>query len=204
MRRADLPVAYSEGFSPHPKISFPDALPLGYASTGEYAEVTFAAPVDLESAVAALNAAFPAGVEVLQAVPVPDGAPKLASGLRASCWDLEYPQATDLAPAVAAVWRATSLPVSRARKGEPVDIDLRPAIAAISSSDALLRVTLHHAEHLPPGAPAIAVRPTEVDLALRQAAPALPEPVLVTRVAQGRHDSRGLHEALSGELIEPL
>ena len=46
LRRAELPIAYSEGFSPHPKVSFPDALPVGYASTGEYAELTFAAEID--------------------------------------------------------------------------------------------------------------------------------------------------------------
>src|SRR5690606_15725343 len=69
LRLADLPIAYSEGCSPHPKVSFPDALPLGYASTGEYAELTFAAPVVLDTAVKALNAAFPAGLEILLAVP---------------------------------------------------------------------------------------------------------------------------------------
>jgi hypothetical protein len=44
LRRVDLPIAYSEGFTPHAKVSFPDALPVGYGSTGEYAELTFAAP----------------------------------------------------------------------------------------------------------------------------------------------------------------
>ena len=47
LRKADLPIGYSEGFTPHPKVSFPDALALGYASTGEYVELTFEVPVDV-------------------------------------------------------------------------------------------------------------------------------------------------------------
>ena len=45
IRRAALPIASSEGFTPHARVSFPDALPVGVASTGEYAELTFAAPI---------------------------------------------------------------------------------------------------------------------------------------------------------------
>ena len=88
LRKADLPIAYSEGFSPHPKVSFPDALPLGYASSGEYAELTFAAPVALDDAVAALNAALPDGLAVLAATEVAEGTTRLSKWLAASVWDL--------------------------------------------------------------------------------------------------------------------
>ncbi|MGH3451090.1 MAG: TIGR03936 family radical SAM-associated protein [Haloechinothrix sp.] len=223
LRRADLPIAYSEGFSPHPKVSFTDALPLGYASTGEYAELTFAGPVDLEAAIGSLNEAFCAltagragpalmagragpaltagragweGVAVLQAVAVTEGDPRLAKWLRASCWDLDYAGGTAPADAVAAAREADALPVERQRKGDPVTVDLRPALHQISASDDRVRVTLHHVEPQ--------VRPTETDLALRRFRPDLPEPRLVTRVAQGRPVDEGLSEALSGELVEPL
>ncbi len=203
LRRADLPIAYSEGFSPHPKVSFPDALPLGYASTGEYAELTFAGPHRRRRGLRGAQRRVPEG-GVRHAVAVADGEPKLASLLRASCWDVAYPAGTVLDAAVAAVSAAERLPVARARKGDPVEVDLRPAIAQISCCDArACALTLHHAEHLPRDVAAVAVRPTEVDLALRQTDPDLPEPVLVTRVAQGRPAPQGLYEALSGELIEP-
>ncbi len=196
LRRARLPIAYSEGFSPHPKVSFTDALPLGYASTGEYAELTFAGPIPLSPALIALNAAFPEGIAVRAAVAVADGDPKLAKWLLASCWDMAYPQGTKLTEAVAAAERAVSLPVPRERKGEPVTVDLRPAIHQICAEGARVRVTLHHLQ--------VPVRPTEVDLALRSTDPALPSPALVVRVAQGRPVAGGLVEALSGELVEPL
>ena len=211
LRLADLPIAYSEGFSPHPKVSFPDALPLGYASTGEYAELTFAAPVGVPADVEALNRAFPAGLEVLRAVAVADGDPKLAKLLQASTWDLRYPSSDDtagLAEAVAALRDADEVLVERQRKGEPITVDMRPAVAEISvsppSTGATVRVTLHHIDHLPPGAPAVALRPSEVHGGLAGFRPGLPDPVLVTRVAQGRPLDRGLAEALSGEPVPPL
>jgi len=203
LRRADLPIAYSEGFSPHPKVSFTDALTLGYASTGEYAELTFAAPVELSRDIAALNAAFPEGMDVLTAVHTPDGAPRFSKALAASCWDVEYPVGAVLDHAVQQAASAATLVVPRERKGEAVDVDIRPAIADISADGPRVRVTVHHIDHLPDDV-AVAIRPSEVDLALRRFQPDLAQPVLVTRLAQGRPGPDGLVEALSGELVEPL
>lgn len=203
LRRADLPIAYSEGFSPHPKVSFTDALPLGYASDGEYAELTFAGPIDIPSAVAALNPAFPEGMSVTTAVEVADGSPKFAKLLQASAWDVVYPDGADLSRTVRAAADAAALVVPRERKGESTDVDIRPAIHQISSSGPRVRVVVHHIDHLPPDT-AVAVRPSEVDLALRSFSPDLSQPVLVTRLAQGRPEADGLVEALSGERVAPL
>lgn len=211
LRRANLPIAYSEGFSPHPKVSFPDALPLGYSSRAEYAELTFAGPIALERAVKDLNAAFPDGMRVLDAVEVGEGAPRLAKWLRASLWELAYPPgaAEALDVAVEALRAADHVPVDRDRKGETTQVDLRPAVHTIHycpiSDDAAdgmvgVRVILHHTE--PP------MRPTEVHQALRSAASAhadtdLPELAHATRLAQGEPTSEGLIEALSGERCSP-
>jgi radical SAM-linked protein len=203
LRRSDLPIAYSEGFSPHPKVSFTDALPLGYASVAEYAELTFAAPIDLPSAIPALNAVFPDGIDVTAAVVVEDGAPRFSKLLAASVWDVEYPDGTDLHDAVSRAMDAPDLVVARQRKGEAVDVDIRPALAQLSTDGARLRATVHHTDHLP-DAVAVAVRPSEIDLALRSFQPDLAQPVLVTRLAQGRPGPDGLVEALTGERTEPL
>ena len=203
LRRADLPIAYSEGFSPHPKVSFTDALPLGFASDGEYAELTFAGPINLSAAVAVLNPALPEGMDVLCAVEAPDGSPRFAKSLQASVWDIVYPPGTDVAPAAAAAAAAPTLTVDRERKGEILAVDIRPALFNLSTDGARVRVVMHHADHLP-SETAVAIRPTEVDLALRSFLPNLPQPVLVTRLAQGRPEASGLAEALTGDRIEPL
>lgn len=202
LRKANLPIAYSEGFSPHPKVSFPDALPLGYASTGEYAELRFGAPIAVQAAMRDLNAAFVEGCEVLDALGVPDGAPRLAKWLPASLWRIDYPDETDseaLAAAVESVRETGELIVGRERKGKTVDIDLRPYVHDFTCSGTCVRVVLLHGE--PP------VRPTEVQAALAAARSdavgrrALPEPTHITRVVQGAPADDGVHEALSGDRV---
>jgi radical SAM-linked protein len=201
LRKAQLPIAYSEGFSPHPKVSFPDALPLGYASTGEYAELAFAAPVAIEPAVEAVNAAFPEGLEVLAAVEVADGAPRLSKWLKASLWDVDYADSVDadrLAEAAQAVLALDAVVVDRARKDEVVQVDARPAVGALSAAGRRIRALVHHVE--PP------IRPSELHAALAGpyrslAHTSLPAPSHVTRVAQGTPTSDGLIEALSGALV---
>ena len=200
LRKARLPIAYSEGFSPHPKVSFPDALPLGNASEAEYVELTFAVPVEPAAVLRSLNASFPPGIEVKDAV-VADGAPRLAKGLRASVWELEYPPGVDagaLAAAVGAVLRADEVIVARQRKDEVTDVDARPALAALHAAGRRVRALVHHVE--PP------IRPTELQQAFAPRYEAttqrpLPAPALVTRVAQGTPNGDGLDEALSGATV---
>ncbi len=197
LRKADLPISYSEGFTPHPKVSFPDALPLGYASSGEYVELTFAAPVDLDSAVTAFNVTAPAGLRILDATEVGEGAPRLARWLRASLWELRYPSTGTggLGTGVRALAHAEHLPVDRERKGTVTRLDLKLALHQIASEENAVRVILHHTE--PP------FRPTEVhqSLCTTGGLEALDEPRLVVRVAQGNAEAGGLREALSGQLL---
>ena len=210
LRRADLPIAYSEGFTPHPKVSFPDALTLGYASTGEYAELTFVGDFDIDRAMAALNAALPEGMDVLSAVEVPDGAPRLSKWLLVSAWDLDYGNvpgltADRLSSAAREVLAAEQVIVGRDRKGQITDVDLRPAIIALNvgvsnAGGGVVRALIHHTE--PP------MRPQEIHLALvdrlERIAPdeaSFQEPALVTRVAQGRESDNGVIEAISGDKV---
>lgn len=196
LRKAALPIGYSEGFTPHPKVSFPDALALGYASTGEYVELTFEVPVDVDTAVAAFNAAAPQGLRILRAVPVADGAPRFAKWLQASLWELRYArgQAAVLRDGVDVLAHADHLSVDRDRKGITTRLDLAPALHSIVADDDVVRVALLHTE--PP------FRPSEVHSALQGAlGTALPAPRLVTRVAQGSPEAGGIREALSGELL---
>src|ERR1700693_1697349 len=63
VRRARLPIAYSAGFTPHPKISYAGAAPTGTASEAEYLELGLATEVDLETLRAAVDAALPPGLD---------------------------------------------------------------------------------------------------------------------------------------------
>ncbi|MFP4635919.1 MAG: TIGR03936 family radical SAM-associated protein [Nitriliruptoraceae bacterium] len=212
LRRADLPIAYSEGFTPHAKVSFPDALPVGIASTGEYAELTFAAPIEPLGAFGALSATLPDGMDVTTYLRVPDGAPKLAKMLQATLWELCWPTHD---PATTAeltellrqrsdeLMAADHAEVVRHRPDGDRTIDVRPALLALAaaprhgptgpSAETVLRAVLRN--------DGPTVRPTDLHAALSRDDVATPS--LVTRLAQGAPVTDGIAEALSGE-VEPL
>ncbi len=220
LRRADLPIAYSEGFHPHAKVSFPDALPVGVASTGDYAELTFAAPIDPGPALARLSAQLPGGMDITTYLDVPDGAPKLARMLDATLWELLWPDASDVAARAFvqelerradALLAADSVEVVKHRPSGDRTLDVRPAVIALLASlrpsdtdDAVvtpvLRAVLRNAGST--------VRPNDLITAmssptLPDPGTELPEPRLARRVAQGEPVDGGLREALTGSL-EPL
>jgi radical SAM-linked protein len=84
MRRAEIPAAFSHGFSPHMKLAFADALPVGVSSEGEYADVRLRADVEPADFVRRLDAACPRGIRVLAATRVARDAPSLASRVAAA------------------------------------------------------------------------------------------------------------------------
>ncbi|GGI06817.1 TIGR03936 family radical SAM-associated protein [Egicoccus halophilus] len=214
LRRADLPIAYSEGFTPHAKVSFPDALSVGYESTGEYAELTFAVPIAPAGDLARLSATLPEGMDITTYLEVPDGAPKLARMLRATLWEQEWPSAD--AAALADLLRRRSDALLAADRAEVVrhrpdgdrTIDVRPAILALAVS---YRAGSGGGDATTDGARTVlravlrndgpTVRPHDLKAALSHDDVA--DPPITRRVAQGEHVEQGLREALSGQ-VEPL
>jgi len=67
VRRAEIPVAYSQGFNPHMKISWGQALKVGQASDGEYAELQIEGWIKPQELMAKLNKQLPKGIEILEA-----------------------------------------------------------------------------------------------------------------------------------------
>src|SRR5688572_1407406 len=82
--RARVPMAYSSGFNPHPRISYAGAAPTGSASEAEYLELALAEVVVPASVHAMLDEALPLGLDVLEVVESPGGS--LADLLEASRW----------------------------------------------------------------------------------------------------------------------
>ena len=131
LRRARVPVAYSEGFSPRPRISFGLALPTGYASEGEYLDVTLSTDVsDLDGLVEPLTAALPVGIDVQVIAPLAPGSASLQEAVTSTTWLLEVVDIDDvgLAAAIDHTLARDEIVVTRDRKGKTVTDDLRPAI----------------------------------------------------------------------------
>src|SRR5213078_2182762 len=85
--RANVPIAYSQGFTPHPKISYASAAPTGAASEAEYLEIGLRASMDPGEVARALDAALSPGLDVLEAVEAGPGS--LAERIDAARWRVE-------------------------------------------------------------------------------------------------------------------
>ncbi|MDP9020996.1 MAG: TIGR03936 family radical SAM-associated protein, partial [Actinomycetota bacterium] len=138
LRRARLPVAYTQGFSPRPKLSFGLALPTGHESLAEYLDVELAEGAgdgpEAAELPARLSPELPVGVDVLAAAPVEPGGGSLQQIVRSCSWRIEV---ADLAHVrarclVDAALAADEIVVTRQRKGRDVTDDLRPAVLSVA------------------------------------------------------------------------
>lgn len=195
--RARIPMAYSSGFNPHPRISYAGASPTGAASEAEYLEIGLAEVVDPARLAADLDAALPDGLDVLEVVEASPGS--LADRLEASRWviDLADTPVTVATSAVAAFLASESVAVERMTKKGLRSFDSRAAVLdlGVTAHDdgTRLEVLLRHT--VP------AVRPDDVLAGLRQVGglEATGAP-LVTRLEQGPYDesSETIRDPLSG------
>ena len=130
VRRAGVPVSHSHGFSPHPRLSWVSAAPTGAASEAEYLEIGLTRLMEPAQVAAALDAALPDGVDVLDAVGIPLGAPPLADLIDATRWRLELPGVPpeELEKAVVALMATESLVVERLMKNGRKPVDVRAAV----------------------------------------------------------------------------
>jgi radical SAM-linked protein len=186
LRRAQVPMAYSAGFSPHPKISWVGAAPTGVASEAEYVEISVAERVDLARLQAALDASLPDGIDVVDVVEAVPGT-SLPDRVQASSWRIRLPQVSfeDLERAVASFLATDTLVVQRLMKDGKRDLDARAAVLSMAASSdggevpcATLSMVVRHVTP--------AVRPDDVLSGLRSVADLVPPvPPEATRYAQG-------------------
>lgn len=185
VRLAQIPMAYSAGFHPHPKISYANAAPTGVASEAEYVELSVTREVDPEAVRVALGQALPEGLDIVEVRVADPGA--LADRLVASRWQLLFPgmPPARLREAVQEFLARDSVAVTRMMKQGPREIDVRgPVLAAEVTEDqggAILLLTVRHTTPT--------VRPAELWTALSEVSgQELPRPGS-TRLAQGPLDA---------------
>jgi radical SAM-linked protein len=197
--RARVPMAYSSGFNPHPRISYAGAAPTGSASEAEYLEIGLARGCDPAEVAASLDEALPTGLDVLEVVISAGG--NLPDRLEASHWRITLPgvSGSTAQQAVERFLAADAIQVTRMTKKGEREFDARAAVVSLVSQGipesspecAILDVVLRH------GTPA--VRPDDVLAGLREIAglEAVTAP-LQERLAQGPLDPA------SGTVGDPL
>jgi radical SAM-linked protein len=136
-RRIDLQLAYSEGFSPRPKVSFGLALSTGHESLAEYLDLELLGEPDVASLPARLSAALPEGIDVIAAGVIDDRRDSLQHEVTSCSWELVAAGATlpQLRELAAKALAADAIIITRTRKGQPADDDVRPAILAVDVLD---------------------------------------------------------------------
>jgi len=126
-RRAGLPLAYTQGFHPQPKMTFASALPLGFSSRCEVMDMRFNEDVDLISLSAQLQNAMPSGIGILNVQSVDAHEPPLQTQIISAEYEVTLTEASDrseLKRKMDEVMASPSLP--RERRGK--SYELRPLI----------------------------------------------------------------------------
>lgn len=135
LRRTRLPVSYSEGFSPRPRLRFGLALATAHESCGEYLDVDLVpgTDIDLESFGSLVNPTLPPGMHVQGSAHVAPGSPSLQESVSSCTWLVEVPDldATRAHELIEHVLTAEELPVTRTRKGKEVTDDIRPSLFSL-------------------------------------------------------------------------
>ena len=207
LRRAAVPMAFSSGFHPHPRISYANAAPTGTASEAEYVEIALAERVDPQAVRRALDAALPDGLDIVEVRECdPTNRTSLADRLQASEWRIALPGVSHI-EALAARAEFLGLDtaeVTRMTKSGEKTLDARAATVAldvrdvndvsdVSTDDAACAILHVVVRHTTP-----AVRPDDILTALRSHAHlTLQSPPLVTRLAQGPLAGAGVTDPLA-------
>ncbi len=137
LRRAGLPVAYSQGFSPRPKIAFGLALSTGHESEAEYLDIDLDPEridgLEMGDMPARLSNELPEGMAVTAAVIIDRRTASLQQAVTSCTWQIDVIDidANTVAGAVARALAAETLVVTRERKGKKVVDDLRPSVLSL-------------------------------------------------------------------------
>lgn len=195
-------MAYSAGFTPHPKVSYANAAPTGTGSEAEYLEIALTQARDPEKLRILLDESMPTGLDIIDAVEARTSG--LADRLTASVWELRLDgvESAEAEAAVAAFNAADAVEVQRKTKNGIRTFDARSAVVQLETHGpqadrptdqpcAILRLVVRHVTP--------AVRPDDVLSGLRAVADlAPPVPAAVTRLAQGLFDEE------TGTVTDPL
>jgi len=135
MRRADLPIKYSEGFNPHQIMSFAAPLGVGITSDGEYMDVEMRENVVSQNAKQALDAVMVPGMSVTEFHALPDGAEKAMAAVKAASYYIYYKEpvegldeVTFLTYKTSFYDAADSITIVKKTKKSERELDLKPLI----------------------------------------------------------------------------
>ncbi|MBR5705007.1 MAG: TIGR03936 family radical SAM-associated protein, partial [Deltaproteobacteria bacterium] len=152
VRRARIPVRFSEGFHPAPRIAFGDALPLGVESLAEIVDMELNESLDPSAVEAALNRELPEGIAVSEAVQIPPGTLSPAESVESSCYRiaLNGEDRTQLEERITSFLAASEIWGERPDRHEPME--LRSNVLDASCTEEALLLTIRRGSPFPAAA----------------------------------------------------
>ncbi len=157
IRRAGLPIVFTEGFSPHMVMSFASPLGLGLESEGEYMDIELKESISTEEAVQRLNDVMAEGIHIEDFRKIPDGKSSNAMALVAAADYLVrfrpgYEPETDWMAALSGFLSSPSILVTKKTKKDEKEIDIRPLIyeCSIKGDSIFMRISSGSASNLKP------------------------------------------------------
>jgi radical SAM-linked protein len=154
-RRAGVPLAYSQGHSPHAKLQLASGLPLGHTGSAEVMDVLLTEPVSLEEFIPRMHSTLPEGLSIANVEEVPLKSPSLQSALRQAIYRVTVETslpADQLTKRITSLLATDQLEQQRIRKGRTETFDLRPLVEdvwleTIGDGQAILCMQLRSGQH---------------------------------------------------------
>ena len=139
IRRAEVDISYSTGFSPHQKMSFAAPLGVGVESNGEYMDIEVNSYDSLQQVKDSLNAQMAEGVTILNVIELPEDAKNAMSSVAAAKYTIFFRDrrkpAFDLQEAVTKLLSMKGVIITKETKKNTLDIDIRPYIYELSATE---------------------------------------------------------------------
>jgi radical SAM-linked protein len=139
LRRAGLPILYSQGFNPRPRIQLGSALPLGISSECEILDVSLRERIPLDGLVERIAATSPAGLRIYSIDEVPVRSPALQTQVRSAEYRIHFEDPVDLdllKTRIAQLMEGETLERERERKGKQTLLNIRPLVYGLRLDEA--------------------------------------------------------------------
>jgi radical SAM-linked protein len=136
LRRAQIPVAFSEGFNPRPKTSFGPPVSVGFTAENEYADINLKADMEAKEFIERLNASLPEGLKVLDAWVIDESSYALSAVINTAVYIaavfIDKETTEDMAEGALAQFMAKDrIVINKKRKNKITETDIRPFVYEI-------------------------------------------------------------------------
>ena len=153
IRRARLPVAWSQGYNPRPHLEFALPIGVGLATEDDYVDILMTEPIDESDLLKQLNQNLPAGLQGLEAKVIPVEGASLMSLITMAEYQLDGLGLAAAAGKILAMETGQPWPATKNSKGKQIEVDVRPLLlhlTVVSDNCLVVRVKAGSRENLRP------------------------------------------------------